>query len=64
VRGRILSIYEASDELGTSCDPLFAQASAQGAHREVRITTGAGHGAFYRPRSEWLVPLFGWIERR
>lgn len=64
VRGRILSIHEASDELGTSCEPLFAQASERGTHREVRITTGAGHGAFYRPRSEWLVPMFAWVERQ
>lgn len=63
VRGRLLSIYEASDELGTSCEPLFAQASARGEHREIRIATGAGHGAFYRPRSEWLAPLFKWIKR-
>lgn len=62
VRGRILSIYEASDELGTSCEPLFAQASDPGEHREIRIATGAGHGAFYRPRPEWLDPLFQWIE--
>jgi hypothetical protein len=64
VRGRILSIYEASDELGTSCEPLFAQASDPGEHREIRIATGFGHGAFYRPRREWLAPLFQWIERR
>lgn len=64
VRGRILSIYEASDELGTSCEPLFAQACDPGEHREIRIDTGAGHGAFYRPRSEWLDPVFEWIERR
>jgi hypothetical protein len=63
VRGRILSIYEASDELGTSCEPLFAQASAPGEHREVRIDTGAAHGAFYRPRAEWLDPLFEWVRR-
>lgn len=63
VRGRILSIYEASDELGTSCEPLFAQASEPGEHREIRIDTGAGHGAFFRPRPEWLDPLFEWIER-
>jgi hypothetical protein len=63
VRGRILSIYEASDELGTSCEPLFAQASEPGEHREVRIDTGAAHGAFYRPRAEWLDPLFEWIGR-
>lgn len=64
VRGRILSIYEASDELGTSCEPLFAQASDPGEHREIRIDTGAGHGAFFRPRAEWLDPLFQWIGRR
>jgi acetyl esterase/lipase len=64
VRGRILSIYEASDELGTSCGPLFAQASEPGEHREIRIDTGAGHGAFYRPRAEWLDPLLQWVERR
>jgi acetyl esterase/lipase len=64
VRGRILSIYEASDELGTSCEPLYAQASEPGEHREIRIDTGAGHGAFYRPRPEWLHPLFQWVEGR
>lgn len=64
VRGRILSIYEASDDLGTSCAPLFAQATDPGTHREVRIETGAGHGAFFRPRAEWLAPMFAWIEGR
>jgi acetyl esterase/lipase len=64
VRGRILSIYEASDELGTSCEPLFSQASDPGEHREIRIDTGAGHGAFFRPRPEWLGPMFQWIERQ
>jgi acetyl esterase/lipase len=61
VRGRILSIYEASDEMGTSCEPLFAQAGEPGEHREIRIDTGAGHGAFFRPRAEWLDPMFQWI---
>jgi hypothetical protein len=64
VRGRILSIYEASDELGTSCEPLFAQAGDPGEHREIRIDTGGGHGAFYRPRAEWLDPLFDWVGGR
>ena len=63
VRGRILSIYEASDELGTSCEPLFAQASEAGEHREIRIDTGAAHGAFFQPRPEWLAPLFQWVGR-
>src|SRR5262245_32263210 len=64
VRGRILSIYEKSDELGTSCQPLFAQARAGPQTREVVIQTGLGHGAFYRPRREWLEPLFAWVRLR
>ena len=63
VRGRILSIYEASDELGTSCEPLFAQASDPGEPRELRIATGAAHGAFFRPRPEWLDPVYQWVGR-
>lgn len=63
VRGRILSIYEASNELGTSCEPLFQQATEPGEHREIRIETGAGHGAFFRPRPEWLAPVLEWIAR-
>ena len=61
VRGRILSIVEASDDLGTSCHPLFAQAKSPGEHRELVIKTGAGHGAFYRPRAQWLTPTLEWI---
>jgi hypothetical protein len=63
VRGRILSIYEASDELGATCEPLFQQASAPGEHREIPIATGEGHGAFFRPRPEWLAPVLEWISR-
>jgi hypothetical protein len=63
VRGRILSIYESSDELGTSCEPLFAQASDPGEPRELRIATGAAHGAFFRPRPEWLDPVYQWVGR-
>ena len=61
VRGRILSIYEASDELGTTCAPLFERAGAPGVLREIRISTGAGHGAFFRPRPEWMRPVLDWI---
>ena len=61
VRGRILSIYEKSDELGTSCQPLFAQTRPVRQQRELAIQTGLGHGAFYRPREEWLEPLYAWL---
>ncbi len=63
VGGRILSIYEKTDELGTSCQPLFKRATAPGVRRELMINTGLGHGAFFRPRAEWLGPLLEWIRQ-
>lgn len=63
VRGRILSIYEASDDAGRSCAPLFAKSKSPGERKEVRIETGGGHGAFYRPRQEWTAPVLAWIKR-
>lgn len=60
VRGRILSLYEASDELGGSCAPLFARATAPVEHAELRLETGERHGAFYRVRPEWMLPVIAW----
>ena len=62
VAGRILSIYEASDELGVSCAPLLENARAGSRHEEIRIDTGARHGAFYVPRAEWVEPVSAWIQ--
>jgi hypothetical protein len=59
--GRILSLYEASDDIGRSCASLFATPGATGERAETRIAIGGGHGAFYRPHSEWLTPLRHWI---
>lgn len=61
VRGRILSVYEASDEGGRSCTQLFAQSKSTGKHAEVKISTGEGHGAFFRPRKEWTAPVIAWV---
>ncbi len=57
--GRILSIHEASDELGVSCEPLFGRSDLITAE-EVRIDTGEQHGAFYRPVPEWIMPAVEW----
>jgi hypothetical protein len=60
--GRILSIYEASDQLGVSCEPLFDRSDLIQAE-EVRIETGERHGAFYRPIPEWIEPAVAWLRR-
>jgi hypothetical protein len=61
VSGRILSVYEASDDIGRSCASLFAKPGATGERSEVRIDIGGGHGAFYRPRREWVDPVTTWV---
>ena len=59
--GAVLSIHEASDDIGLSCRPLFERSPDADVKVEKRIDTGARHGAFFRPRPEWLDPLFAWL---
>jgi hypothetical protein len=61
VWGRVLSVYEASDDSGRSCGSLFAKSEATGVHSEIEIVTGEEHGAFYRPNPQWVTPVLEWI---
>jgi len=62
--GNILSIRETSDDLVGSCAPLAERSSKLTSFKEITISTGKEHGAFYRPEPEWLNPLGRWIERK
>jgi len=57
--GNLLSIYETSDVMGT-CEKL-ASHSKLTSFKEISISTGLNHGAFFLPLSEWVEPLKGWI---
>ena len=59
--GRVLSIHEASDTLGGSCEPLAMQDARPQSFEEIGIATGQMHGAFYRPLPEWVVPVLDWV---
>jgi hypothetical protein len=59
--GRILSIYDISDHLAGSCLEAFDRASKPMNTKEIRLDTGHGHGAFYRPMREWIDPLMEWL---
>lgn len=61
--GNVLSIRETSDDLVGSCDELAARSTKLISFQEISISTGEEHGAFYRPRPEWIDPLREWIER-
>jgi len=58
--GHVLSIFETSDSLGT-CAMLAKRSPNLLSFRGVAISTGLGHGAFYRPIPQWLEPLKQWI---
>ena len=58
-RGRLLGLREASDELVGTCETLFDRAAGS-ERREVVTELGGGHGAFYRPRSEWIGSVVEW----
>ena len=62
IQGRLLSIREASDTVG-SCDALFGLASEASETAEIELDLGGGHGAFYRSRPEWVDPIIGWALR-
>jgi hypothetical protein len=56
LRGRLLAIREASDELSAGCAPWSGDAR----WRELEIATGLRHGVLYRPLPEWLAPAVEW----
>jgi hypothetical protein len=57
--GNLLNIYETTDSV-LSCDVL-AKHSHLKSFKEVAISTGKKHGAFFTPRTEWVEPLKVWI---
>jgi hypothetical protein len=59
--GNLLSIYETSDEL-RSCRKLAARSHLK-SFKEVAISTGKKHGAFFQPLPEWVRPLKAWIAK-
>lgn len=61
--GEILSIYEASDDVGGTCKPIIDQSPAVSRFEELRLETGLGHGVLYRPLKEWIEPAIAWAKR-
>lgn len=60
--GRALSIYETTDRSST-CKKLEKRSPELKSFDEIAITTGLSHGAFYRPKDEWVKPIKHWINQ-
>ena len=59
--GDLLNIYETTDSV-RECGVL-AKRSHLTSFKEVAITTGMKHGAFFQPRPDWIDPLKAWIRQ-
>lgn len=62
--GRVLSVYETSDQYGTTCRPFFARAGKLTKTKEIALHLGIAHAFLYTPRREWLAPAAEWIRAR
>lgn len=60
--GKALSIYETTD-VSASCKKLEKRSPELKVFDEIAITTGLSHGAFYRPKEEWVKPIKNWIKK-
>ena len=61
--GRVLSIYDASDEGPGTCESLFARSEGLNKRRELKINLGLGHGFLYRPYPKWIDPVIEWAKQ-
>ncbi|WP_440055931.1 alpha/beta hydrolase [Pseudoalteromonas sp. T1lg65] len=64
VYGKVLSVYEHSDNFGQSCAALKDKSASLVSFEEIKINTGLSHGAFYHPRKEWINPVKQWIKKQ
>ena len=62
LQGRVLSMYDASDDAATTCQKTFDQAKGPLVHAEVVLKLGTGHGTFYRP-GDWLGRAAAWVKQ-
>lgn len=63
LNGRVLSIYDASDQGAGTCEKLFARSTGLDKRSEVKLNLNLGHGFIYRPLKEWIDPAVAWAKR-
>ncbi|MEW6982519.1 alpha/beta hydrolase [Colwelliaceae bacterium 6471] len=63
INGNFLSVYETTDGAST-CKKLANRSPNALSFQEISISTGKEHGAFYRPISEWVVPVKQWVKEK
>jgi hypothetical protein len=62
LKGRMLSIYAASDSIAGSCKGAFAQSSKGLSSTEIILESASGHRLFFSPLGIWIDPIVDWIK--
>ncbi len=64
--GRILYLFDTSDELAGSCKAYlpFLKSNELTEYKEIEIRLGQGHGVLYKPFKEWVMPTLEWAEKK
>lgn len=61
--GEVLSIFEASDTIGGTCQEIASRSPTLRKFSEIRLSTGLGHGFLYWPLPQWIRPALDWSRR-
>ena len=62
--GHVLSLHESSDSVGSCHEVIKRNPMAVSSFKEIEISTGLEHGAFYRPIEAWISPIRSWLETK
>ena len=58
--GRVLSIYDTSDQIASSCAPYKALTAKTHSFQEISISQGEGHGFQFSADPAWITPALNW----
>ena len=61
LHGHILSIYETTDSVGSCDEATSRNPETIASYKEISISTGKEHGAFYQPIAQWVLPVKRWL---
>ena len=58
--GRVLSIYDSSDQIAGPCAPYKPFTAKTSTFEEISISLGEGHGFQFSGNSAWITPALDW----
>ena len=64
IYGHLFSVFETSDSVGSCDDVVARRVNTVSSYKEISISTGKEHGAFFTPRNEWIIPVKSWLKRQ